>query len=609
MPAGVPGWLTADAEPWARLRPESWARPKWSVLALIVAVVWAIVVEPEAPCSEMAPCGPDWGGMVQMGLAVGLLYWFAKLPELALITAPVLAVIVARWELSGVGWVSRVANLAVIAALAFGWAAAWSRLAMRRGQRQMAERSAGMRHHLPEPVGPLVRGSIPIVGALILCAVAIGFVAMGLRGIRADEDHADRAVRTTGRVIGQGEESVRLRTADEHRVVVSAAFPEDYRIGGTVTVLEDGSWRRLAAEPYDAFGWQLLTLVAVLPGLSLLTVGILARGRAAALRRAPVPVLRVLESSVRDVGTLVYAADDTAGRTPLLECYCVPVLPEGEISEAAEDEAEGVFDDESPDSDERLHEAVMFGTPYEGGELVLVTTDGEGNPLVIRTASPVRLPQPDKGPAAEGAAITDAASDCAAKALRQARAEQIAEGLDPTGVPMHWGPGAMARAGGLVFAAGIVAACWFFVRTLVTEGFSWNVVPLLGLLLAIGPAATLLNWRATVDSTGLWLTRAWKVRHVPWERLRSVEYTEEGNVEIRLSGGDIWQLTALGWPWAERRLRIRPSYVRMAEEITALRDHPELRPAEPSRPGNQGRPLAPFLLLLVGLAALVAIWR
>lgn len=604
----MPAWLTADAERWARLRPASWARPKWSVLALVVTVVWAIVVEPEAPCSAAAPCGPDWGGMVQMGLALGLVYWFARLPELALVAAPVLAVIVAWVELPGVGWVSRIANLAVIAALAFGWAAAWSRLAVRRGQRQTAERSAGMRHRLPEPVGPLVRGTIPIVGAVLLCAVAAAFVALGLRGIRADEDRAAHAVRTTGRVVGQGEETVRVRTADEHSVVVSSAYPEDYRIGSTVTVLEDGSWRRLAAEPYDAFGWQLLTLAVVLPGLSLLTVGSLARGRAAALRRPPVSVLRVLERAVSDVGTLVYAADDTAGLMPLLECHCVPVFSQGEMPDAVGEEADEAFDDEFPDFDEQLREAVMFGAPYEGGELVLVTTDVEGKPLVIRTASPVRLPRSGNGRALKEKAKTDDVSGPVARRLRQARVDQVAETLHPSAQPMRWGPGAVTRVGGLALAAGILAGVWYFVRTLVTEGFSWDVVPLLGLLIWVGQAAALLNWRATADSTGLHLARAWNVRHVPWERLRSVQYTDEGNVEIRLSVGDDWQLTALGWPWAERHLRIRPSHVRMAEEVTALRHHPELRPTERSRPADRGRPLAPFLLGLVALAAFAAIW-
>ncbi|MGW0633136.1 hypothetical protein [Streptomyces sp. NPDC002758] len=54
----------------------------------------------------------------------------------------------------------------------------------------------------------------------------------------------------------------------------------------------------------------------------------------------------------------------------------------------------------------------------------------------------------------------------------------------------------------------------------------------------------------------------------------------------------------------ERLLRLRPSYARMVEEITALHAHPELRPIEQSPPRSQDRPLGPALVLLVGLVVI-----
>jgi hypothetical protein len=80
VPMGTPAWSSADAARWAQAGPASWARPVWSVPALLVTVVWAIAVEPVPRCSDAAPCGPDWNGMVQVGLAVGLLYWLVRLP-------------------------------------------------------------------------------------------------------------------------------------------------------------------------------------------------------------------------------------------------------------------------------------------------------------------------------------------------------------------------------------------------------------------------------------------------------------------------------------------------------------------------------------------------
>ncbi|GAB2766152.1 hypothetical protein [Streptomyces bullii] len=199
-------------------------------------------------------------------------------------------------------------------------------------------------------------------------------------------------------MLGRDEESLRVRTDDGRRLTVDAAS-EYYGVGGTVTVLEDGAWRRLAAEPYDPFGWQLLALAAGLPGLSMLTMGVLARRRAAALRRGLVSVLRV------------------------------------------------------------------------------------------------------------------------------------------------------------------------------------------------------------------WLTGAFTVRHVPWEQLRTARYTKEGSAQILQSDGTIWRVPGLGMPWLERRIRHRPSYARMVEEVAALHTHPATRPTQSSTPRDHGLPMGPVAILLMVLVAAVAFMR
>lgn len=531
--------------------------------------------------------------MAEMGLAVGLLYWLARLPELTLITAPVLAVIVARLELPGRGPTAVAANISVLVALAFGCAAACERIASRRRQRGVAERAAGVRHSLPDPSNPVRRGTIPITAGLLLLGVAAFAVAQGIDGIRGDEHRAIGADRTTAAVVGRGEESVQVRTDDARRLSLNVSYPEDYRVGSTVTVLEDGTWRRLAAEPYDAFGWQLLTLAASLPGGSMLLTGLLARRRAAALCRAPVPTLRVLER-VDDNGRIwVYAGDDTAGGTPVFACrFTVDRLAEGEReTEHGDDEA----DEEEPlVIDTRLHEAVMFGAPHEGGELVLATTARDAQPVVIRTTSPVRLPRPGKGPALASA---EAEISSAAMAPQDPpAADRIPTLLTRADAPLSWGPSVLARTGGLALALCMVACVAFVAHSLVTEGFGWKAALLPGPLSFAGPAATQLNWRVTADSSGLWLTGAWRVRHVPWERLRAARYTAEGNVEIAMSDGGTWRLSGVGLPKAERRLNLHPSYVRMVEEVTALHAHPELRPTRPSSDRDHGLPLGPLLL-------------
>ena len=153
---------------------------------------------------------------------------------------------------------------------------------------------------------------------------------------------------------------MRVRAPDGNRTV-AALYPEDYAVGSTVAVRVDGDWERLAAEPYDAFEWQLLTLAAGLRGLSFLAAGVLARRRAAALRRRPVPVLRALHGFDEAGSTCIYAADDIAGRTPILICATVPDDRDWDDEDDEENAEEGPdADDEgvSPFDDDRLYEAV-----------------------------------------------------------------------------------------------------------------------------------------------------------------------------------------------------------------------------------------------------------
>ncbi|MEU9734850.1 hypothetical protein [Streptomyces sp. NPDC048002] len=573
--------------------------------ALVVTIVFAVAAEPAPACSDAAPCGPDWGSMAQVGLAVGLLYWFVRLPELTLITAPVVAVMVMWGEVPGADLTSQVANFFVLVALGFGWAAAFERLAARSRQRQLGERAAAARHPLPQPLGPVARGTLPLAAGMVLCAAAAGAVLMGLDGVRADEQHASRAAQITATVTRGGSDTVRVRTADNRRLTVNVLYPEDHHVGSTVTVLKDGPWQRLAAEPYDAFGWQLLALAAGLPGLSLLTVGALARHRAAALRRAPVPALRVLERIDDEGRTWIYAADDTTGRNPLFSCLWTAPLPEDDTpTDRIEDEAgNGFKEQDGIRLDTRLHEAVLFGAAYESAELVLVTTDRDraAEPVVIRTSSPVRPAKTGRKPRFE--APSDAHHDTSAR-QRQARIEQIADTLVSTEHPVRWGPGPAARTVGTAFTAAMTAGAFLIAHLITTDGFDWHLLlPLLALPGWVHFTALLLNWRATADNTGLWLTGAWTVSRIPWERLRAVEYTDQGSVEMHRTDGSTWRLAGLGEPRLERLLGFRPSHVRMAEEVSVLYAHPELRPTEPSSPRDHGLPWGPVLLLLTGLAA------
>jgi hypothetical protein len=475
----------------------------------------------------------------------------------------------------------------------------------------LSESAAGVRHPLPGPLGPLRRGTIPIAAGLLLLGVTALCLAQGFAGIRADGHHTDRAVRVVAKVVSRDDESVRVRTDGARRLTLDSFYPEDYRVGGTVTVLEDGAWRRLSAEPYDAVGWQLAALAVGLPGLSLLATGLLARRRAATLRRTPVPVVRVLERMDGEGRIWIHAGDDAAGREPVLGGGFVVERSDADGHERGCEREHGtahhadqVDEGEPFAAGTRLREAVMFGSAYEGGELVLVTTGRDTRPVVLRTAGPVRLPHPGEQPAlATGGKSYTASADPDSEPQGPPAPDRVPTTLITTGRPLRWGPSALARAGGAALALAMVAGVASITRSLVTDGVDWHAALLLGLPAWGGSAAELLNWRVTADSSGLWLSGRWKVRHVPWESLRSVRYTKEGSVEIGMPDGSAWCLPGLGMPKAERRFGLHPSYVRMVEEVTALRAHPELRPTEPVSPRGRGFPLGPGLLALTVLVA------
>ncbi len=530
--------------------------------------------------------------------------WLARLPELTLVTAPPLAVLVGWLELPGPGTTATVADVSVLVALVFCWAAAVERLTARRRQRRPAEHAARVRHPSPAPAVPLRRGRTPITAGLLLLGAAVFAVVQGVGGTVADRHHAHRAERITARVLGHGEESVRLRAGDGRLLTLSASSPGGYRRGSTVTVLEDGTWRRLLAEPYDASGRQLLGLATGLPGGSMLLTGLLARRRAAALRGVPVPVLRVLERADEHGRTWVHATDDSAGRTPVFSARFAKDKP-GPDGPGMPAGGAGTTEEGPSIMDTRLHEAVMFGSPYEGGELVLATTDRHARPILIRTTGPVRPLRAGHGPAL-AAEVTPGAAARAADAQAVPSADGAPTPLVPSVIPRRWGPGILARVAGLLLALCSVTGMTFIVHSFITDGIGWRIflVPLL--VASSGSAAQLLNWRVLADVSGLWLTGAWRVRHVPWDRMRGARCADGEGVAIAMADGSTWRLSSPGVPRLERRLNSRLSYVRMVEEITVLHARPELRPTQPVAPRDRGLPLGPALLALSALA--IAVW-
>ncbi|MGW7268385.1 hypothetical protein [Streptomyces sp. NPDC054842] len=336
-------------------------------------------------------------------------------------------------------------------------------------------------------------------------------------------------------------------------------------------------------------GWCALGL-----GLTAVLSGVLARRRAAALRRAPVPVLRVL---VRDDGngdTEVFAADDREAGRPLF-VVGLRELPSDDEDEDGEDDNDE--DDELAellaglDTPGPLKEAVLHGVPRDGAEIFLVSAeeDADEPPARAWSTGPVR-------PLSEGAARRRVAALRKAAAREEAQEEQRAAAvrtLDAGSVPVRrWGAGWWDRLG----AAGLVLFGCFL---LTGQDGVWRYVfgaaaGLLGVLSLPRKAA----WRITADSSGLWLNDLRGTRHVAWDHLRVVECRNTLlRVDSHRASFPEWRVRGPRLPWLERRFgRIHP-YERTAAEITAMWRDPALRPTGGSGGRERGRPLWPLSVL------------
>jgi hypothetical protein len=368
-------WLSADAGRWVSLRVPLWARPVGSAAVLLVAVFAAVAVSPDEVCTVGQPCGSQWLDATGTMLFLPYLLSLFALPEFAAALAPLLLLYMAEPSQWHGGAAEKTADSVVVVALCWGWAAVVARLRARRRQRSLIRDAAGgikVLAPVPDDIRPWRRGLIRCVAGALMCAAACVPIITVVLDNRADDRIARTAITQEAPVIVYSSDdyalTVRLADGTRHRFDVVGSYHDDK----TVRVLTRGSWVRLASEPYgDRTGRQLLALSLAGLGLPLLGSGLFSRRRAAALRRGPVPVMRVL-SRERWGRTEIFAADDVDGVSPILNY--------------------------EPHTSNRtnLRQAQLYGLPSEGGELVLVSATEFGQWRVEATASPIRL-----GPAAE----------------------------------------------------------------------------------------------------------------------------------------------------------------------------------------------------------------
>lgn len=346
-------------------------------------------------------------------------------------------------------------------------------------------------------------------------------------------------------------------------------------------------------------------------GLTAVLSGLLGRRRAAVLRRAPAPVLRVLVRDNAEADTEVYAADDLGALRPLFTVSMSEPEDEGEpFFEKADDD----FDEEAAEAEMRealdriddeepgpLREAVLYGTPYDGAEILLVSADEEPGepPLTERSQGPVR-PLSDRFGRSRIVGEKRAGTRKAAyQELGRLAAEAAAAELG-SGAVRRW------RAGWMDRLTAVVVVLWFVPVALNESGWFWRYV-LVGSL-ALGGALTLprrLAWTVTADREGLWFNGLRRIHHIAWDDIRVVRCKgAELKIDSRRAGFPTWTMYGTRWAKLELRRGWTHPYERTAAEITAMWQDPALRPTGTATERERGRPLWP---LTVALAAVFAV--
>ncbi|GAA3868967.1 hypothetical protein GCM10023084_22670 [Streptomyces lacrimifluminis] len=542
IPDGCQDWTTARAAGWSAALP-----PRWTFLRVRRSVAAGLATLVLCVGALVAMAGGLWP-FVAAGFAVYVLWVLAR-PELVWVGAPLLLLALAAeassksWALTGFGVVVVLGSWAVVAV----------RLRARGEQLERAvEAAGGVAAFVPGTEAPVRRGRL---------LFALGFVVLAL---------------------------------------------------GVLTGSTAGLWG--SAE--DQEGAWVVTVFLVGLGVTALASAWLGRQRAGALRGAPVPVLRVLVRDDTQGATEVYAADDLTAERPL---FTVDLTSFDEDDDDDGDEGDGDGDDEAGgDGDDELRrvllgldddtlgpvrEAVLYGAPFDGAEVLVVSADEdpEQPPLTEWSAGPVRPLSPDAG----RRRVARHREHVADSFQLELQGRELAGQQAMPGTVRRW------RAGWLDWLGTAFVVLWGLWLALdwiyEPDHSTWKLVFLL--LLGLFGAANVsmkLAWRVTADRSGIWINGLRGPRHVPWDGLR---FVRRRSLELKIDWQDgAWSVFAPRWGRLQRRRGLTHPYDALAAELTAMRLDPELRPTGESGEAERGRPLWPSAAVLaaVWVVALVA---
>ncbi|MDW4909489.1 hypothetical protein RB628_30165 [Streptomyces sp. ADMS] len=540
IPDGCQDWTSSRAAHWSAALP-----PRWTFLRVRRSVAAGLATLVLCVGALVAMAGGLWP-FVAAGFAVYVLWVLAR-PELVWVGAPLLLLALAveasskSWALTGFGVVVVLVSWGVVAV----------RLRARTEQLERAvEAAGGVAVPVPGAEAPVRRGRV---------LFALGFVVLGLGALT----------------------------------------------GGTA-----GLW----GSAQDQQGAWVVTVFLAGLGVTALASAWLGRQRAGALRGAPVPVLRVLVRDDAQGGTEVYAADDPTAERPLFTVDLTSFDEDDEDDDDDDDDEEEGGPGEGDElrrvllglDDDTLgpvREAVLYGAPFDGAEVLVVSADEdpEQPPLTEWSEGPVRPLSPDAG-RRRVARHREQAADSLQLELH---GRELAEQQVAVGKVRRW------RAGWLDWLATaflVQWGVWLGWGSIGESGISaWKLtlIAVLGLYGAVRVPMK-LAWRITADRSGVWVTGLRGPRHVPWDDLR---FVRRRSLELKIDWQDgDWAVSAPRWGWLQRRRGLTHPYDALAAELTAMRLDTGLRPTGESGAAERGRPVWPVAVVLAGVwvVALVA---
>ncbi|MFE2854913.1 hypothetical protein ACFXJO_27800 [Streptomyces lavendulae] len=337
---GAPDWKTADADRWRAARVPAVLGPVAGGWILLPLVLLAIALRAVGdPTTEGV--GTAWDGYPAAVLLLALPAWYRFLPAATVVSVPLIALeaVTGPFRPAEADAVGRAGIGVTLALGAFALTGALLRLRSRRLQRALVLEAAGdarspVPDHLPD--GHRHRGRWPILAGALLCTAA---AALLVRGLCQD----------LGAPPGQ---------------------------------------------PYDASGQQVMALLLFAPGSPLLGRGLQARRAARRLHDGQQPVLRVgVRHRHSDTNWIV--ADARTTTAPPLVAFR-DRFEDGYRSGSGRTLVGGPEErlrTEHHDIDETSepYEAVLYGVPCEGAEVLLEYAVYEGGSRIVSkvTAAPL----------------------------------------------------------------------------------------------------------------------------------------------------------------------------------------------------------------------------